>query len=40
MLKGFHIGPGIVDDVSLNIIRCQQLIDQKTVLLSSVSSSE
>ena len=33
MLKSFHICPGLVDDVPLNIIRCQQLIDQKTVLL-------
>ena len=33
MLKGFHIGPGLVDDVPLNIIRCQQLVEQKPMLL-------
>lgn len=33
MLKGFHICPGLVDDVPLNIIRCQQLADQKPMLL-------
>ena len=37
MLKGFQICPGLVDDVPLNIIRCQQLVDQKPMLSSSVS---
>ena len=32
-LKGFQISPCLIDHVPLNIIRCQQLIDQKPVLL-------
>ncbi len=33
MFKSFHICPGLIDYIPLNIIRCQQLIDQKPMLL-------
>ena len=39
MLKGFQISPDPVDHVPLNIIRCQQLVDQKAVPLEKLSSS-
>ena len=33
MFKGFQIYPGLVYYIPLNIIRCQQLVDQKPMLL-------
>ena len=33
MFKGFQICPGLVYYIPLNIIRCQQLVDQKPMLL-------
>lgn len=33
MFKGFPICPSLVNNVPLNVIRCQQLVNQKTVLL-------
>ena len=33
MFKGFQVCPGLVYYIPLNIIRCQQLVDQKPMLL-------